>query len=86
MVTSKRTKRFSISVTSFPQDSGIICKNVTTSIKIPTSTELSQYECFNCPSNAVGSFVYLEHLIESQNLQFCDIKVSGTFKKIEVEK
>ncbi|CAD5126456.1 DgyrCDS14583 [Dimorphilus gyrociliatus] len=73
-------KIFKIKVSNYPLE-GAVCSTVTNSVITPTSTASSQYSCYSCGTPLDGSFIDIEDQDEAVNLHFCDIKVTGTYKK-----
>lgn len=72
---------FEIFVGNKPDDDENECIEVDTTVKKPISTDKTQYECFKCQENAIGSFVTIQMEDSNKPLIICDINIQGNLVK-----
>lgn len=73
-------KSIAIHIKNLPWENGTRCAISSKLLKTAQSLDISEYECFECNKNSIGSFVHIENQIANKQLSMCDIQVYG--KKI----
>ncbi|CAD5126691.1 DgyrCDS14760 [Dimorphilus gyrociliatus] len=72
-----RLQQFHILLGKFPNNENSICKFVTDPVKRPTSTDSSQYSCYSCNPDSIGSFLTIRLIAVDIELILCDVNVRG---------
>ncbi|CAD5126353.1 DgyrCDS14497 [Dimorphilus gyrociliatus] len=62
-----------------------LCQTVSLAVKQPTTTDFSQYNCYNCPENLNGYLVRISHQTSNISLTICDVYIEGKFFDEKVE-
>lgn len=66
-----------IKTTIFDRNSSVECATIKNSLKKAKSIDISEYNCFICNKNSIGSFVFIEKTIEKTQLSICDVEIFG---------
>lgn len=71
-------ENLSFNLTNFPREkAGVSCAISTKLLKVASVIDSSEYECFFCNENSIGSFVFIQNNIENRQLSICDVQVFG---------